>query len=104
MARDGDISAAIAQENIVEHLLRANVLVCVRFAVQSLPERIILGKPVLERAGWESSMDVGLAAAAIAGMAADRLAEKFLHFGNERVERRQVKAEEGQVRRGQTAC
>lgn len=49
-------------------------------------------------------MDVGLAAAAIAGMAADSLAEKFLHFGNERVERRQVEAEEGQVRRGQTAC
>ena len=104
MARDGDISATIAQENVVEHLLRPNILVYVRLAAQSLPQRIVLGKPILERVRWESSVDVRLAAAAIASMAANSLTEKLLHFGNERVERRQVEAEEGQVRRGQTAC
>ena len=104
MARDGDISAAITQENVVEHLLRADILVCVRLAVQSLPQCIVLGKPVLELVRWESGVDIALGAAAIAGMPTDSLAEKLLHFGNERVERRQVEAEEGQVRRGQTAC
>ena len=104
MTRYGDIGAAIAQENIVEHLLQGNILVCIRLAVQSLLQRIAIGKSVLERVRWESSVDVGLAAAAIAGMTADTLAEKFFHFGNERVERRQVGAEAGQVRRGQTAC
>lgn len=79
-------------------------MVCIRLAVQSLPQRIAIGKFVFKCVPWESSVDVGLAAAVIAGMTADTLAEKFLHFGNERVECRQVEAEEGQVRRGQTAC
>jgi hypothetical protein len=104
MTRYGDIGANITQENIIEHLLRVNILVCIRLAVQSLPQRIAIGKSVLECVRWESSVDVGLAAAATAGMAADSLAEKFLHFENERVEFRQVEAEEGQVCRGQTAC
>jgi hypothetical protein len=68
MTRDEDTSAAIAKENIIEYLLRANILVYIHLAVQSLQQCIVIGKSVLERVRWESIVDVGLAAAAIAGM------------------------------------
>ena len=101
MVRDGDISAAIAQENVVEHPLRVNTW----FASASpckASHSVSFSEPVLEclvgKVAWI------LPAAAIAGMAADSLMEKLLHFGNERMERRQVEAKEDQVRRSQTAC
>ena len=101
MARDGNVGTAVAQEDVVQHLLAPDVLVGVRLAVQRLPERVVLREPILKRVRWEAVVDVRLIAASITGMTADRLAEVFLDFRHEGMERRQCETREGQVRRGQ---
>ena len=101
MARDGNIGTAVAQEDVVQHLLAPDVLVGVRLAVVRLPDRVVLREPILKRIRGEAVVDVRLVAAPITSMPADRLAEVFLHFRHEGVERRQREAREGQVRRRQ---
>ena len=65
--------------------------------VQGLPQRVVLGEAVLKRICREGSVNVGLAAAAVARVPADGLAEEFLDIRHEGVEGWQGEAREGEV-------
>lgn len=97
MARDGDVGAAVGEKDVVEDLLRANVLVGVGLAVQGLPQRVVLGEAGLKGVGGEGRVDVGLGTAAVARVAADGLAEELFDLRHKGVEGRQVEAGEGEV-------
>ena len=96
MARDGNIRRPVLAENLIENNLGADRLVDVRFAVQGLPEGVILREPGFDLVRGERVVDVGLAAAAVAGVPADALAEEFFHCGDEGVAVREVVFETGE--------
>ena len=103
MARDGYVGTTIRGEDAVEDPFGPDILVCVRLAVESDPQFIILSKSRLDPVVREKIMDVSLTAASIARVSADAFAEIFLDFRYERVSGRQVEAVEGVVRRLETS-
>lgn len=103
MARDGYVGTAIRGEDAVKDPFGPDILVCVRLAVESDPQFIILSKSRLDPVVREKIMDVSLTAASIARVSADAFAEILLDFRYERVSGRQVEAVEGVVRRLETS-
>lgn len=62
------ISAVIAAEHIIQHLLAPNILVLTWLGEQLGPVRVSLSEAFLKPVGWEVAMNVRLAAPPIAGM------------------------------------
>lgn len=83
MTRDADVHRVVVREDVVEHLLGADLLVDARLADERVPEQILFAKAVLDPVLWEGVVDGSLVHAAIAGVARDRLPEEFLDGGDE---------------------
>ena len=79
MTSDGDVRAVIVAEDVVQHSLRADILIRRGFGHELLPIGIVLWEAVLELVGREVLVDIRLVAAAIAGMRTDALAQEFFY-------------------------
>ena len=71
--------------------------------MEGLPEGVCFGEAVFDFISWESGLDVGFCAAAVAGMAADALAEEFFHGRHKGMAVREVETREGDLCGGETA-
>ena len=103
MTRDRYIGAAVRREDVVQDLLGADVLVDIGFAVESHPQLVILREPRLDLVTWEKTFDIRLAAAPIARVSADALAEIFFYLRYERVFDRKIEAGERVIGRLETS-
>ena len=103
MTRDRYIGAAIRREDVVQDLLGADVLVDIGFAVESHPQLVILREPGLDPVTGEKTFDIRLAAAPIARVSTDALAEVFFYLRYEGISSRQIEAVERVIGRLETS-
>lgn len=103
MAGQGDEGGVIVGEEVVEQAFEPRLLGRVGLALVGGPERIGFGEAGLEDVGGVGGVDVGFAAATVARVDADPLAEQLFHFGHEGMLARELQAGKRNVRRGQAA-
>ncbi len=77
MAGHGNVRLLIMADHIIEQLFQTCILLFVRFALIRLPERITLREAGLEGELGKLVLDERLAAALVACMLADLLAEQL---------------------------
>lgn len=74
----GILLAASSEEDLAQRGGRADILRSAGLSGNAVPELVVLGETALDAPGGEQVLDVGLAAAVVAGVDADALAEKLL--------------------------
>lgn len=89
MTREAEPGRTVVRENVVQHLLRSEILGGVGLLRDAIPELIVLGKPGLEVPRREHVVDVGLVAAVVARVFRDALSEFLLDGGQEGILGRQ---------------
>lgn len=94
----------VVGKDIIEYFLRADVLICRRLGVESLPEFVCLCEASFDLVAGKGIMNVGFGTTSVAGVATDPLPKKFLDRRDKRVPSRKVQAGEGDVRRCKTPC
>lgn len=100
VAGDAEPGGVVVGENVVEDLFAAHGLSGRGLGVGAVPELVELGEAVLDGVGREQGGNVRAAAAPVARVDADPLAEQLLDRRYKGVLGRQVQAAKGQVRRG----
>jgi hypothetical protein len=94
----GFLLGAFREENLTQRGSAADVLSSAGLGGNSIPQLVVLGETILDGPAREQVLDVALAAAVVAGVDADALAEEFLDQGSEfRGVVGQVQAVEGVV-------
>lgn len=94
----------VGLEDFGEDLIGAGHLGAVGFGGHAVPQLVVLSETRLDYVRREAVVDVGLVAAAVAGVNADGFAEEMLDCWDEGVVHRQVEAGEGDVGRFETAA
>ena len=74
---EGEKSALVMGEDVVQQGLQTRFLRRVIFAQVRSPEEIFFAEVGFKGVGWEGAVNVGLAAATVAGMDADSFAEEL---------------------------
>lgn len=92
---------AIIREDVVEQLLGSERFCLTRLGGHPGPERIILGEASFNVPRRKQIVNVRLVVAAVASVLGDTFPQLFLDGGQEGVLRRQRKAGEGQIGRGE---
>lgn len=94
----GLLLGALCEENLTQSGSTASVLSSAGLGHDSVPQLVVLGETLIEGPAGEQVLDVALAAAVVAGVDADTLAEELLDQGSElRGVVGQVQAVEGVV-------
>ncbi len=86
-------------EDLVEPLLRANVLSIGNFFRYTIPQLIVFAEVGFDDVRWEFLLDVRLAPSVVASMDRDPLSKQLLHGGDERVLGGQIETGEGDLGR-----
>lgn len=82
-AHKGLLLGAAREEHVAQRGRTTNVLGTAGLGGDAVPQLVVLGEALLDAPARELLLDVGLAAAVVAGVDADALAEEFLDLGLE---------------------
>lgn len=104
MAGDGNIGATICGEDLVEYLLRSDILIDARLSVECLPQLVVLREARLNSIARKRVMDVGFTTPVVACMAANTFTEQLFYFRDEGILGLQIETGKGEIRGLETPC
>ena len=82
-AHKGLLLGAAREEHVAQRVRTTNVLGTVGLCGDAVPQLVVLGEALLDAPARELLLDKGFAAAVVAGVDADALAEELLDLGLE---------------------
>lgn len=103
MAGEAQVSVLIPFEDIVKHLLGAEVLCRLNFGVYARPQLVILCEPVLEAVAGIAGLDPAPRRTPVASVLAHTLTETFLDDGSKPMTLGKVDSGKGEFRRLEAA-